>query len=94
MQVLHAKQSTSDTRRLILASIYELRALVRNARDTQLSLPSLAKNPYINSIDMMLLDSAFKDFPLENADKTLLLLPDKFLTMLHKAIWILIETLT
>ena len=95
MSISQTKQYTETTdSRIRESSIYELKLLVRLARDKSISLASLMNNRYLSTIDIMLLDSAFKELDLEKADKTLLITKDKYITMLHKLIWVLIETLT
>ena len=94
MQVLCSKQSSkkSDSR-VRASSIYELKALVKLAKERGYSLASFMSNQHITNLDMMLLDSAIKGLSLDKADETLLILEDQYINMLHKLIWILIETL-
>jgi hypothetical protein len=90
----NASNSKESTSRIRATSIIELEKLVKLSKEKGITLESLANNKYLSNIDLMLLDSAFKEFNLDKADKTLLIIEDRYITMLHKLIWILIETLT
>lgn len=93
MPLLHTKQESAESARLRSASIIELEKLVEVARERGETLATISTSRYLTNIDIMLLDSAFKGFDLEKADKTLLILKDRYLNMIHKLIWVLIQTL-
>jgi len=93
MSVLHAKQSTEteSAERIRSALVHELKKLVKLAKDRNISLVRLTNS--VSRLELMVLDSAFKNVPLEKADETLLILPDKFNEMLQKLIVFMVRLL-
>lgn len=92
MPVLHSESESAESARVTprQALIHELECLVRLAKEKGASFASLP-GAGLTQLELMLLDSAFKSFPLEKADKTLLILPSKYEDMLQKAIVTLVK---
>lgn len=87
MPVLHAREDRSESAksaRLREARIAELEKMVKLARDNGLTLASLTRlTSSLPKLEIMLLDSAFKGLSLDTADKTLLILPERYIDMLQ-----------
>ncbi len=94
MPVLHSESKSSTTTatesRIRKALIQETEALVRLAKREGVSLAGLPIAG-LSKLELMLLDTAFKQLPLEKADTTLLILPDRYNDMLQKIIVVLVQ---
>ena len=94
MPVLQREPTCSATAeprpRVRQALISEVESLIRLAKDRGITLAS-SNTASLSKLELMLLDSAFKQLPLEKADKTLLILPEAYEDMLQKIAVILVQ---
>jgi hypothetical protein len=94
MPVLHSRENRPDPTRIKEARILELTKIVKLAKDQGMTIASLIKyTGSLSKLELMLLDSAFKEMNLDSADKTLLILPEQYTEILQKLTVLIAHTL-
>lgn len=96
MSIQYSSRSKPNNERSIRTTcITELEKLIKYARTKRISVAMLVRNGLVlPHLELWILDSAFKNISLERTDKTLLILPNQYITLLQNLIISIAQKLT